>query len=116
VGRSDTLTRRLEFSRPLAALVASAGAGAGGTGRITGVVLVGDRPQPRLGVYLYDLAKRVVGQTTTDAKGAFSFEDLEPKRYQLFCENRDGITNRKGDREVTVDAGQTVKVTLELVQ
>jgi hypothetical protein len=91
-------------------------------GAIEGTVTEADRPQPNLVVYLNDpsIPQDKPGawkSAKTDAKGAFVFTDLEPKRYRLYCAKNDGITNRVADNpNVTVESGQTVKVTLELVK
>src|SRR5262249_23691156 len=84
-------------------------------GAIEGTVTEADRPQPNLVVYLNDptIPQDKPGawkSAKTDAKGAFSFKDLEPKRYRLYCAKNDGITNRVADKpDVMVESGQTVK-------
>ncbi|HZW33253.1 MAG TPA: carboxypeptidase-like regulatory domain-containing protein, partial [Isosphaeraceae bacterium] len=91
-------------------------------GAIEGIVTEADRPQPNLVVYLNDptIPNDKPGAwkaANTDSKGTFSFKDLEPKRYRLYCAKNDGITNRVADKpNVMVESGQTVKVTLELVK
>jgi serine/threonine protein kinase/tetratricopeptide (TPR) repeat protein len=89
-------------------------------GTIEGIIKEGDQPQAHLDVYLIDPAtpggQPGVRKAKTDAGGAFSFKDLEPKQYRLYCEKRAGATNRKADQSVRVESGQTVKVSLELLR
>ena len=88
-------------------------------GAIVGTVMEGDRPQPGLKVGLYDPMpppgkKALLDSTDTDAKGMFSFENLEPKLYQVYCRKGDGITNRSANKGVTVEPGKTHKVEMGL--
>ncbi len=88
-------------------------------GAITGIVKVGDLLQAGLKVYLIDPMppankNPVLASTDTDAKGAFSFKDLEPKPYRIYCIKQDGINNRNADRRVTVEPEKTLKLELEL--
>jgi hypothetical protein len=90
-------------------------------GAIEGIVKEGDRPQASLKVYLVDLMPQptkgaLVDQKLTDDNGAFSFKDLEPKRYQLYCEKQSSDGKRSADPKVMVEAGKTLKVALELVR
>ena len=86
-------------------------------GAIEGTVVEGDRPQAGLKVYLIDPMpppnkSPYLSQKATDEKGAFSFKDLEPKRYRLYCVKQGSDGQRVADQQVTVDSGQTLKVTL----
>jgi hypothetical protein len=88
-------------------------------GTITGTVMEGDRPQRGLKVELYDPMapankNAFVTSKDTDGKGTFTFDDLEPKRYRVICQKLDGINNRKADKSVTLEPGQTLKLDLEL--
>jgi hypothetical protein len=90
-------------------------------GAIVGTIKEGDRPQPGLKVYLLDPMapankNPVLASGDTDAKGAFSFKDLEPKPYRVYCVKPDGINNRFADKRVTVEPGQTLELDLELVK
>jgi hypothetical protein len=91
-------------------------------GAIVGTIKEGDFPQPGLKVYLVDpLApqnKNVLVTVTTDDNGTFTFKDLEPKEYRIYCKKDDGITPRDADFMVTVKSGQTEKVEagLKLIQ
>jgi hypothetical protein len=89
-------------------------------GGIAGTVKVGDLAQPGLDVYLCDpmpAAKNpILGKATTDATGAFSFKDIEPKEYRLYCRKLDGILNRTFDQRVTVAPGDTVTLTVDLAK
>jgi hypothetical protein len=86
-------------------------------GAIMGTVKVGDLAQPDLDVLLCDPKPapgkpQVLAAAKTDANGAFSFKDLAPKDYQIYCKKVDGIFNRAYNNVVTVEAGKTL--TLEL--
>jgi hypothetical protein len=91
-------------------------------GAIVGTVTEGDRPQAGLKVYLIERGdpanqKPTVLSQDTDAKGAFAFKDLDPKKqYQLYCVKQDGINNRTVSKQVMVESGQTLKVALELTR
>ena len=90
-------------------------------GAIVGTVKEGDRPQPGLKVYLLDpMAPAnktpLLASTDTDAKGAFSFENLEPKMYQIYCQKQDGINNRAANQRVTLEPGKTLKLEMELTK
>jgi hypothetical protein len=58
----------------------------------------------------------ILGKATTDATGAFSFKDIEPKEYRLYCRKLDGILNRTFDQRVTVAPGDTVTLTVDLAK
>ncbi len=90
-------------------------------GTITGTVKVGDLPQPGLKVdlYLYDPMAATnkyafVISKNTDGKGAYLFDDLDPKMYRVICQKIDGINNRRADESVTLEPGQTRMLELEL--
>ncbi len=90
-------------------------------GAIVGTVKEGDRPQPGLKVALYDPMapankNALLDTAETDEKGAYSFKNLEPKEYLVYCIKEDGINNRKGYKRVTIKSGQTLPVDLELVK
>jgi hypothetical protein len=94
-------------------------------GAIVGTIKEGAFPQPGLKVYLVDpLAPApqnkplILKDVTTDDNGAFTFADLEPKEYRIYCKKDDGITPRDVDLMVTVKSGQTEKLeaALKLMQ
>jgi serine/threonine protein kinase len=97
------------LDRPLLALPTKPGA-------IEGTVKEGKLGQAGLSVYLIDPAAPKetpkVKMTKTNAEGAFSFKDLEPKTYRLFCQKE--TSQRKADLEVKVEAGRTVRAELDL--
>ena len=89
-------------------------------GAITGIVREGNITQRELKVYLLDPTapagkNQVLATTVTDAQGAFSFKDLEPKPYQIYCIKQDGINNRKALNRVVVEPGKTLTHDLDLV-
>jgi hypothetical protein len=57
-----------------------------------------------------------LNRKNTDEKGVFSFKDLEPKRYRLYCVKQGSDGQRVADLQVMVEAGQTAKATLELLR
>src|SRR5262249_47887325 len=76
-------------------------------GAIEGLVVEGDRPQSGLKVFLIDLKpppdkSPYLGQPLTDQKGTFSFKDLEPKRYRLYCVKQGSDGKREADQQVMV--------------
>src|SRR5262249_7500292 len=78
----------------------------------------GGRPQAGLTVYLIDPTapkdKPGFKSAETNEEGAFSFKDLEPKQYRLFCQKQ--ATQRKADTLETVESGQTKEVLLEVLR
>jgi hypothetical protein len=87
-------------------------------GAIEGKVTENDVAQPGLTVYLIDPnakdkenpVKRSV-KTTPD--GTYSFPDLKPGPYRIFCPKV--TTNRRDTKDVNVGSGQTVKQNLDLL-
>ncbi len=86
------------------------------TGTIEGRVIQGstpERPQPDLPVVLFDAGGKPVASATTNEKGEFKFEDLQPGPYIVFS-NKEADQNANDRKAATVKAGETTTVTLEL--
>jgi hypothetical protein len=81
---------------------------------ILGTVTEGERPQVGLTVVLTDGNGKVQGTTQTSVKGAFEFKNVAAGAYKVSSSKP--VTNRKGSVDVNVMAGQTVKVTIQLLQ
>jgi hypothetical protein len=87
-------------------------------GAIEGKVTEGNRAQPGLTVFLYDLSKTkpgddpVAGRATTAKDGSYSFKDLNPGSYRLYCTNPASVTRAVVD--ATVKPGETAAVNLPL--
>lgn len=87
-------------------------------GAIEGKVTENDVAQPRLMVYLIDPKAKetenpIKGTAKTAANGTYSFPDLKPGPYRVYCLKE--ATNRRDTRDLTVGSGQTVKQDLELL-
>lgn len=90
-------------------------------GAISGTVREGDLTQRGLKVYLLDPmapanTNPVVATAETDEKGAFSFKNLEPKAYRIYCIKQDGINNRKALDPIKVEPGKTLAHDLSLMK
>jgi hypothetical protein len=87
-------------------------------GRIQGTVLESTRPQAGLEVSLRDpkapKTSEDKAKATTGADGMFTFENLPPGAYTVSSSK--AITKRKADVPVTVQAGQTAVVTVNLLR
>ncbi len=57
-----------------------------------------------------------VATVETDENGAFSFKDVEPKAYRIYCIKQDGINNRKALDRITVEPGKSLAHDLDLVK
>jgi hypothetical protein len=87
----------------------------GGKASIEGKVLQGDRPQPKVPVFLRDAAGGVKDTTVTDDKGGFIFKDVPPATYRVFASKTGD--NTKGETIVQVQEGQNKKdVSVSLVR
>jgi hypothetical protein len=73
--------------------------------RITGTVLVGDRPQANVPVSLADLKGMVKAATKTDKAGAYVFADVLPGSYVVTAAKAD--LKLRGETAVQVPAGVT---------
>jgi hypothetical protein len=117
-GLGYTGFKELELMLPEApAAQASAKPAAPKPGAIEGTLKEGDLTQRNVDVSLLDpdaapTKNPLVDQKKTDARGAFSFQNLEPKKYRLYSE---GSSRRKADKIVTVEPGKTATVELELL-
>ena len=79
-------------------------------GGIEGKVTENDVAQPRLEVYLIDPKAKdnenpVKKQVTTKPDGTYSFTELKPGQYRIYCINV--ATNRRDTKDVTVASGMT---------
>ncbi len=88
-------------------------------GEIAGKLTEGDRPQPDLTIYTALKAPKAGSEpkllSTKSAKdGTYSFKDLEPGIYVLQSTNPASMTIARG--EVTVEAGKTATVNLDLIR
>ncbi len=84
----------------------------GTTGKVSGTVLEGDRPQPKLAVQLLDAQGAVKGTATTDAAGKFKFEDVAPGAYRVLA--RKVASGRQGAANVEAVAGKEKTVEISL--
>ena len=87
-------------------------------GAIEGKVTENDVAQPGLTVYLIDPNAKekenpIKNQKKTGPDGTFSFTDLKPGPYKLFCVKE--ATTRRDIKEVTVEPGKTLKQDLDLL-
>ena len=82
------------------------------TGRIEGKVAEGPRAQEGLTVVLRDEKNEVRGQTTTDADGAYKFENVKPGKYRVIASKPKA--KRTADKPVDVAPGATVRLDLTL--
>ena len=87
-------------------------------GAIEGKVTENDVAQPGLVVYLIDPKAKdkenpVKDQKKTDPDGTYSFLDLKPGLYRVFCVKE--ATNRRATKDVTVESGKTVRQDLDLL-
>jgi hypothetical protein len=69
-------------------------------------------------VYLIDPKAKetenpIKGTAKTAANGTYSYPDLKPGPYRVYCLKE--ATNRRDTRDLTVGSGQTVKQDLELL-
>ena len=77
-----------------------------------------DVAQPGLMVYLIDPNAKdkenpVKDQKKTNPDGTYSFLDVKPGRYIVFCKK--DATNRRASKDVTVPSGKTVRQDLDLL-
>lgn len=84
------------------------------TGKITGKVLEGERPQPGLNVVLSDNDGKEKATTKTSDKGEFEFKDLAAGNYKVFSSKP--VSGRKGMVSVVVQADKTSTVVISLLQ
>jgi hypothetical protein len=84
----------------------------GGNSGIQGQLLEGNRPQPNLPVTLKDASGGVKGTATTDAQGKFQFDKLKPGKYTVSAVK--DSSQRKGQADVEVQAGQSAEVSISL--
>lgn len=77
------------------------------TGKVSGRVLEGSRPQPNLTVQLLDPMNMVKGTTTTNATGEYAFKDVPPGVYRVFA--RKSSSKTQGVSTVEVVAGEEKK-------
>jgi hypothetical protein len=87
-------------------------------GAIGGKVTENDIAQPGLEVILYDLKAKdkenpVKGVRKTGADGTYSFTDLKPGSYRIYCVKP--ATNRRDVEDVTLESGKTVRKDLDLL-
>jgi hypothetical protein len=87
-------------------------------GAIQGKVTENDIAQPGLTVYLIDpkakeMENPIKDQKKTGPGGAFSFTDLKPGPYRLWCVK--DATRRQDIKDVTVEPGKTLKQDLDLL-
>jgi hypothetical protein len=87
-------------------------------GSIEGKVTENDIPQPGLTVYLLDPKAKnnenlVKAQKKTALDGTYSFPDLKPGLYRVFCPKE--ATNRRAVKDLTVESGKTLRQDLDLL-
>jgi hypothetical protein len=85
------------------------------TGDIKGVVEQGTKPRPQAKrtVWLIDEKQTAILKTAaTNDKGEFTFADLAPGNYYVRSDKKEDYATAK--KMVTVEAGKTTEVTLEL--
>jgi hypothetical protein len=88
------------------------------SGAIVGKVTESDVAQAGLMVYLIDPGARdqenpVKSTVKTAPDGTYSFSDLKPGRYRIFCLKQ--TTNRRDTRDTTVEQGRTTHLDLDLL-
>lgn len=81
------------------------------TGRIDGILMHGEIPQPGVEVTVFGGIKKVV---TTNASGKFCVQGLLPGNYVLAAAVPDVTTGKSAVAEVGVEAEKTTKVELKL--
>jgi serine/threonine protein kinase len=86
-------------------------------GAIEGKVTENDVAQPGQVVLLLDPKAKdkenpIKGQQKTAPNGTYSFPDLKPGPYRLYCVKQ--ATNRRAIKDVTVESGKTARQDLEL--
>jgi hypothetical protein len=90
-------------------------------GGIAGKVVISDRPQPGLDVYLISLDPKLDAKGKADSLkstktkppgGTYEFKELPPGPYQIFCKYSDG---RQANKAVMVEAEKTTEQNLELL-
>ena len=87
-------------------------------GAIEGKVTENDVAQPGLVIYLIDPKAKdnenpVKGQTKTAPDGTYSFPELKPGLYRVFCVKE--ATNRRATKDLTVESGKTMRQDLDLL-
>lgn len=86
-------------------------------GSIQGTVVESTVARAGFTVYLIDPKEKDpekgVKDTQTNEDGAFAFEDVKPGNYTLYCQNPE--TKRLARPSVTVEAGKTLRVKLDLL-
>ena len=87
-------------------------------GAIEGKVTENDIAQPGLEVILYDLKAKekenpVKGVRKTGPDGTYSFTDLKPGSYRIYCVKP--ATSRRDVEDVTLESGKTVRKDLDLL-
>jgi hypothetical protein len=87
-------------------------------GAIEGKVTENDLAQPGLDVILFDPKAKdnenpVKGKKKTGPDGTYSFTDLKPGLYRLYCKK--DPTNRSAIKDVTLESGKTVRQDLDLL-
>jgi hypothetical protein len=87
-------------------------------GAIEGKVTENDIAQPGLEVILYDLKAKekenpVKGVKKTGPDGTYSFTDLKPGSYRIYCVKQ--ATSRRDVEDVTVESGKSLRKDLDLL-
>ena len=83
-------------------------------GTVRGVVMEGDRPQPKLQVFLVSVNGKAVANQLTQLDGTFVFENVAPGEYRLTAAKTASQT--VGESPVTVEASKTKGVTINLLR
>jgi hypothetical protein len=114
VGLSSFSTGSIEIADPAAAVAGAK------TGKIAGIVTWGGRlSQPDVDVVLKDAKDPKAPEkkkTKTKDDGSYLFEDVEPGEYTVSAAKTESGGISRDDQKVTVEAGKTAKVDLDLVR
>jgi len=81
-------------------------------GTIKGKVVRGELGQPGIEVTLTDSAGAAKAKTKSNDAGEFTFKDVPPGKYKVG--GSDPVNSRKGEAQVTIEAGKIAETTIEL--
>jgi hypothetical protein len=100
------------------AIIRAPAGAAGRPGAIEGKVAENDVAQPGLTVFLIDPEAKnsenpIKDQKKTAADGTYSFSDLKPGLYRVYCVKE--ATNRRATKNVRVEPGKTLRLDLDLL-